>query len=349
MKPSEMDAFVAFSDAIYEPAFRTEDKAELRALLMKQHALSHYFTVIPIVVKQANDILARCVVTIYPDDEVAYMGYFESVENHEAARLLFSFAEQEAKQHEKFVMEGPLNASFWLGYRLKVNAFTGRPYFGELYHHSYYQELWSVNGFEQTETYFSNHYVPVDEQMNQAKYSKRFDQFLQKGYQFKSPTRKTMDIDFLAVAELIQERFQTFPAFKGIELAEFMDLFVALKQILHERYVKLAFDQNDELVGFLISLPDYGNLFKKEKRGVATLLRFIWKKYTTRHYVILYMGVKEGHEGLGSALVYTLMESYRKRKIKAISSYIQAGKVSGSYAFPSVERQNAYAYYRKTL
>lgn len=345
----DRNAFLTFSDQLYTPQFRTEDQVELEQILMEQHPLSHYFQVVPLVVKEGEVILSRAVVTLYPDDPVAYVGYFESKPNQAAAADLFAQAEAVAREAGKTSVEGPLNASFWLGYRLKVDHFDKQPYFTELYQQPYYSAFWEQNGYRNQVTYYSNHYVPVDQTMKKEKYSHRYQQFLAKGYQIKSPTKQTIDEDFLAVAELIQERFRTFPVFKGIKREEFIALFGKLKQILQLRYVKLAYNQVGTLVGFLISVPDYGTLLNKKKLGMRTILRFLWKKYTTRNYVILYMGVKEGHEGLGSALVYALMDEYQEHNIRAISSYIQAGKVSGSYAFPSVKQQSQYRYFRKEL
>lgn len=349
IEETKIQNFLSFPDTLYRPEFRTENKKELAQIIRGEHPLSHYFQAIPFLVEEQGRILARAVLTFYPEDSTAYLGYFESLDNDEAVRLLLDFAEKESLDHAKKKIAGPLNASFWLGYRLKVNHFNRRPYFSELYHLDYYKKLWEGNGFDREATYYSNHYNPVDEQMDRNKYLKRYKQFKGKGYQIVSPARKTLNHDFLAVAELIQDRFQTFPVFKTIQIDEFLQLFSDLKAILNRKYVKIAYSPNGELAGFLISVPDYGTLFNQEKLNLRAIVQFLFKKYTSREYIILYMAVKEGHEGLGSALVYSLMEEYNKRKIKATSSYIHEGKVSGGYAFGSVYEQSEYAYYSKRI
>lgn len=340
-----LEAFVSFSTHLYEPAYQTENQTELRALLTTSHPLSHYFQVIPIWVVEDDHILARAVLSLYPDDDAAYLGYFESENNPEAARLLFEEAVRQSRLHQKKQLEGPMNASFWLGYRLKTNHFNDQPYFSESYQPDYYQQLWEANSFKRTDRYFSNHYAPVDEQMSRHKYAKRYRQFQEKGYMIKSPSRATLDQDFAAVAELIQDRFKSFPVFKQVSPDEFISLFSNLKLILRKRYVKLAYTSAGEMVGFIISVPDYGNLFNRKQMTVKTLLSLVAIKCFSRRYIVMYMAVKEGHEGLGSAMVYALMTEYNKRRIQATSSYIHEGKVSGSYVFGSVERQSEYAYY----
>ena len=77
----DVGAFLDFSDSLYAPAFRTENKRELREVLEGKHPLSHYFRVTPLVVKEADQIVCRAVVTCYPDDTTAYLGYFQSENN----------------------------------------------------------------------------------------------------------------------------------------------------------------------------------------------------------------------------------------------------------------------------
>lgn len=318
-------------------------------LLEGKHPLSHYFKVTPIVVKENDRMIARAVLTCYPEDPAAYLGYFEAENNVEAVKLLMNFAVHLAQMYGKKKIEGPMNASFWLGYRLKINHFEKEPYFSELYHHAYYQKLWEANGFNRSATYFSNHYAPVDERINQEKYVGRYHQFKAKGYSIKSPSKQTLDADFKKVSKMLQERFKTFPVFKGISDEEFMKLYENLKLILVLRYVKLAFDPMGKLAGFLIAVPDYGNQLVKETLSKKEILRLLLTKQITRNYIILYMAVNKHHEGLGSALVYSLIEEFKKRKISSISSYILEGKVSGSYVISSITDQNEYAYYSKNI
>lgn len=347
LNAADVDAFLAFSDSLYAPVFRTENKRELRELLEEKHPLSHYFKVTPLVVKDGNQIVCRAVVTCYPDDPAAYLGYFESENNPEAAALLMAYATHITHKHGKETIEGPMNASFWLGYRLKMNHFEKEPYFSELYHRDYYQTLWEAGGFERRETYYSNFYAPVDKKIKQEKYQKRYQQFTEKGYHIVSPTKQSLDKDFLLVSQMLQDRFRTFPVFKGISGAEFMDLFEKLKLILNLRYVKLAYDPLGNFAGFLIAVPDYGTQLSKETLSKTDMLKVLLTKLMTRKYVILYMAVKEQHEGLGSALVYALIQEFKRCRIQSVSSYIHEGKVSGSYVISSMTDQDAYAYYHK--
>lgn len=346
---TDIQAFLDFPDQLYESEYRTEKKGELCALLEERHILSRYFTFFPLLVREDGRLLARCVLTVYPGDETAYLGFFESRDDQEAVARLFAFAEEVAREHGCLALEGPMNASFWLGYRMKVSHFGEKPYFTELYQHAYYPALWEANGFTKAAAYHSNVYAPVDGAMPDEKYRTRFEQFQEQGYTLRSPSRRSFPEDFRAVAQMIRELFRAFPVYKPIRTSEFLDLFAGMKVILNYRYVKLAFDRNGRAAGFVIAVPDYGELVSKEKLRVRDTFRMLYTKWTTRRYVILYMGVRPGHEGLGSALVYSLMEEFRQKRIQAISSYIQEGKVSGSYVFASVVGQREYRYYRKAL
>ena len=85
------------------------------------------------------------------------MGFFECINNKEAAFLLFDTAKKWLQEHEMKAMEGPINFgendTFW---GLLVEGFTP-PSYGMNYHLSYYHDFFTAYGFKTAYEQLTNH------------------------------------------------------------------------------------------------------------------------------------------------------------------------------------------------
>jgi len=71
---------------------------------------------------------------------------------------MFCVAEKLAHENNLTKLIGPVDASFWIKYRLKVNLFDRLPYVSEPYNKDYYLNLFLGSGFVIEERYISNIY-----------------------------------------------------------------------------------------------------------------------------------------------------------------------------------------------
>ena len=96
-----------------------QDIAQERKLLAGKHVLSHYFTFLPVIaLDEERKTAGRCALTLYEGDPVGYVGFFECIDDPDAAGALLAAAGKLAKKYGRTRLEGPLNASFWIGYRM---------------------------------------------------------------------------------------------------------------------------------------------------------------------------------------------------------------------------------------
>ena len=85
--------FLKFPSKIYTKDTITQDIAMERELLCDAHVLSSYFTTMGFLVLGANKkIQGRCIVTLYPNDPVGYIGLFDCVNDTTVSNLLFGKA-----------------------------------------------------------------------------------------------------------------------------------------------------------------------------------------------------------------------------------------------------------------
>jgi len=341
-QPKYVEDFLRLPKLLYGKKELTQNEAEERQLLLSEHVLSKYFKLTKFLVYQDGEPAARCAVTLYEGDTAAYLGFFECVDDTACSRLLFDTAARFARESGCEKITGPVDASFWLKYRLKTNHFEERPYVSEPYNLDYYLKLFEDYGFTVSETYKSNEYKRQSVLgFRNKKSDKRLKEYARKKYVIVSPKRKDFDRVIREVYALITELYKDFPVFKMIWEEDFARHYAALKYVLDLSMVKMAY-YGGECVGFFIGLPDYGNLLSGRITRAA-MIKILLKRVRSRRYVMLYMGVAKKHRGLGLAMTQTVMHSVNRKAASAIGALIREGKVTGSYGAELVTSTYEYA------
>ncbi len=325
----------------------TQDVSLEKSILNGTHCLSRYFDVTPfIVVSHKNEIFARCIVTVYPNDENAYIGFFESSSDREAYNVLFEKVFDFVKAIGKNTVVGPYNASFWLGYRLKTNHF-GTPYACEPYNLSYYPRIWKEMGFEACDNYISNQYKIIPKGYFSPKYKKRLEEMSKDGYVLRNAAKESFDKDLTSIYYLLTELYSSFPAYKPISLEEFRKLYGSLKYVLDYKMVKLIF-KDGKLAAFAVNIPNYGNTLTRPL-SPKMLFELIRKKHRIQEYVLLYMGADRSHLGLGGSMAEIIKNSLSENGCTSVGALIHEGKVTGGYYKDLIVDKYTYSLYLKRV
>ena len=327
--------FLAFPKTLYDKGKCPQDIKTERQILEGTHVLSPVFCVTPFVAYVKEDdsksIAARALVTYYPDDNMAYVGFFESRNDVQVCQELFAVICEFAKKDGKKTLVGPVDASFWIRYRFKAKSdrVFEDTYSCEPYNKEYYVKLWEQCDFHVSHTYASNFYRQVRPDDISEKLKNRYERMCQKGYVLRTSSFKSFDKDLISIHSLITKTYRRFPMFTDISLTQFQRMFGYLKYVLNYSMVKLLF--KDEIaVGFIICVPNFGF----ESMGQLTLKKLIHILHIKRkpkEYVILYMGVDEKHLGTGSALAEDIKNELCKNGSTSIGALILEGKVTGLY------------------
>lgn len=320
--------FIAFPRRIYSAGELMQSPADELALLNGTHILSRYFTVTPILIYRGSRVVSRAAVTLYPNDSTAYIGFFESENDSEAAALLFKTAGEAAAKNGCTKLVGPVDCSFWIKYRMKTNRF-GSPYTGEPYNKDYYAELWYENGFESVKRYTSNHYRIVENDDGCEKYASRLAEKLGGGYTIKCPDNDTFEKTLREVYSLLIELYSDFPVYKRITEEEFCRLYDHLRHIINYSMVKMAYFECSP-VGFFISVPNFKNRIYGRLSPLKKL-RILSEKRRPRSYVMLYMGVDQNHRGLGKALAEAVREELKTQRVPSVGALIREGNCNKDY------------------
>ena len=312
--------FVKLAEKIYDSNDNMEDPDSMKKILKGEHPLSKYFSLAKFLVYDDEGVVkGRFCITSYEGDDTAYFGFFECVNDDEAAKFLFDSAYSYCSENGFTKMQGPVDASFWIKYRLKINKFE-TPYTGEPYNKDYYLKLFKDNGFE----------VCVGEVYKNPKFEEHYQEFLNAGYEIRSPKEEEFYECIDAVYRLVTELYSDFPIFKDVEQENFREVFMSYKQIMNMSMTKLAYYQG-KAVGFYVSIPDYGNLVYHTGNPI-NIAKILMTKKKPKRYVMLYMGVDQQHRGLGIALVYAIMKELMASGLPSIGALMRDGKLTQTYA-----------------
>ena len=336
---SNIKRFVDLPKKLYSSKDNMESASQMKSLLEGTHPLSKYFDLDAYLILRDDETAGRFAITTYPNDTTGYLGFFECINDKDVSSFLFSEAEKIAKEKKCSVIVGPVDASFWLKYRLKINNFDLQPYTGEPYNKDYYLELFQNSEYEICEHYTSSAFRSVGEDYVNEKFENRYKEFLAQGYKIESPKAEEYEKAVEEVYTLITELYSDFPIYKNVSKEDFCEMFKSYKTIMNMSMTKMAY-YNGKAVGFYISLPDYGNrVYHAGLLDVPGILKT--RKHPDR-YVMLYMGVDQKHRGLGKALVYAIMKELMQSGLPSIGALARDGKVTQNYA--EEEKTSIYEY-----
>lgn len=343
-----IDAFLLLPKLLYKKKYLTQNENEEKQLLTNTHILGKYFTLKKFVAYENDRVCGRFILTFYPNEANVYIGLFECEDNSSVANALFAAAEKCAVKNGRKSIIGPVDASFWIKYRLKTNSFNRRAYVGEPYNKDYYLRLFSENGFAVSENYVSTVYdkFPLLNYRSK-KCSKRYDKFTAKGYRIVSPKLAEWDTVIGEVYRLIIELYSDFPVFRFLTEDDFRELFKSYRYILDFSMVQMAYC-NDEAVGFFIALPDYKNRLYG-KLNLLSLLYVALKKIRSSNYIMLYLGVDRKHRGLGTAMTARMIDGVHRRRATSVGAFIRKGKVTESYVGEHINNKYEYVLLKKDL
>ena len=337
--------FVRLGERLYTKQTRTQMRSEMEELLEARHPLSGHFDLEAMLIYRARRAVARACLIHYPAEDVAYFGFFEAGDE-EAAHHLMDALEAAATRPR---LIGPLNGSFWIGYRMRLPDARPRPFTGEPWNQGWYPGFFEGRGYRIRDRYISQHFGPSLAQLTEPppRLKRRLARAEALGYELRNPRPEEWDQGLTDVAGLIVELYRDFPLYQRIDLATFRQLFAPLRRILDLRFVDFAY-RDGELCAFSIGLPDYGSL-PFRRLTPLTLLRILWRRRHAKHISFLYMGVALAHVGLAQALLCRQVERIIERGASCTAALIHEGRVTAGFGAQFIDETSQYVLFEKQL
>ena len=214
--------------------------------------------------------------TEYP---VGGIGFFDCINNGEAANLLFNAAKGWLQQKGMAAMDGPINfgdRDKWWG--LLVEGNNRPPVYGMAYNPVYYQPLIENYGFK---NYYNQYYfaMGVDDPLP-PKFEERYAKFKAKpGYSARHISIKTLDKHAQDFVTVYNAAWAQHGEAKEITKEQVMKLFNKMKPVMDERLIWFTY-YKEEPIAMWINIPDLNQYFKyfNGKLGWFQKLRLLWMK-----------------------------------------------------------------------
>jgi hypothetical protein len=243
-------------------------------------------------------------------------GYFECIDNQEAANLLFDTAKAWLASKGMEAMDGPVNfGENLVNWGLLVNGFMQQG-FGMPYNKPYYLQLFENYGFKIYFEQYSYH-------LNHRAFPERFWKIAE--WVAKKPNFRFEHVRFDNIEKYIQDFIKIYEQawarhdnHQAVDLEDIRGMMRMAKIIADEEFIWFAY-HNDEPVLLFGMIPDWNQILKKlnGKSNWWSILKFIWYKKirTITRSRILIMGVVPKFQGTGlESAVFWHMDKVMKRK-----------------------------------
>lgn len=213
------------------------------------------------------------------DQPTGGMGFFECIENREAAFLLFDACKTWLKQKGMEAMDGPINfgeKDKWWG--LMVDGFFP-PTYAMNYNPPYYRKLFEDYGFQ---TYYEqyNYLTKLNTRMPE-KYKERAERlWADPSYRVECIDKKRLDKYAADFCTIYNKAWGKHAGFKGMSLEQAKLTMKTIKPIMDEDLLYFAY-HHDAPIGFFIMLPELNQIFRHLNGKLNWLgkIKFLWYKW----------------------------------------------------------------------
>jgi hypothetical protein len=235
------------------------------------------------------------------DQPTGGMGFFDCINNQEAANMLFDACKLWLQERGMEAMDGPVNLGErdkWWG--LLIDGFYP-PNYCMHYNFPYYKEMLENYGFQ---VYFNQYtyYRTVDDPLPPEYHEKAQRILKDERYQFKHLDKKDLKRYTEDFRKVYNKGWAKHEGVKEMSEAQATGIMNTLKPILDERIMWFAYYEQ-EPVGFFIAIPELNKLFRyvNGKMDIWGKLKFIfhrWRGACTTMYGIVF-GIAPEHQSKG--------------------------------------------------
>lgn len=248
------------------------------------------------------------------DKETGFFGFFESVNDVEVAKALFSAAEAWLKGRGKTKILGPESFSIYDECALLVDGFDDDPVLLLAYNPRYYENLILSCGFKKTVdwyAYMGDEAVAIPEVMRKIR-----DRLLRGGeVQIKSLDRKDFKRRALEVKEIFNEAWGENWGHLPFTEKQFKYLFAEMNRIAVPELTYFA-EVGGKTIGFSLTIKDANQALKKANGrlfpfGLLKILRGL-KKVTRLRTIVMGVLKEYRNRGIETAFYINTIETGRK-------------------------------------
>lgn len=236
------------------------------------------------------------------DQPTGGVGFFECIDDQEAANLLFDTGKQWLADREIEAMDGPINfgdRDNWWG--LLIDGFDREPNYQCNYNFPYYQQLFENYGFQmyfKQFTFGRNVFEPLHPRLKEkADYANQDPE-----YSFRHIEKSKLKAYAEDFRTVYNDAWARHPGVAKMSSLQANAIIKKMKPIMDEKIMWFAYHK-DQPVGFYINIPELNQVFKhvNGKLNLIGKLKFLYHKLrkTNKKMIGLVFGISPNHQGKG--------------------------------------------------
>ncbi|MEO9869708.1 hypothetical protein [Ekhidna sp.] len=236
------------------------------------------------------------------DQPTGGVGFFECIDNQEAANILFDTSKKWLEEREIEAMDGPINfgdRDTWWG--LLIDGFDRPPNYQCNYNFPYYKQLFENYGFEVYFKQFTFGRLVMDP-LSDRLYEKAEKAKRDPDYSFKHIEKKNLKKYAEDFRTVYNDAWARHPGVAKMPSVQANAIMKKMKPIMDEKIMWFAYHK-DQPVGFYINIPELNQVFKHVdgKLNLIGKFKFLYHKLmkTNKKMVGLVFGISPAHQGKG--------------------------------------------------
>lgn len=236
------------------------------------------------------------------DQPTGGVGFFDCIDDQEAANLLFDTGKKWLEDKGMEAMDGPINfgdRDTWWG--LLVDGFDRPPNYQCNYHFPYYQKLFETYGFQ---VYFKQFTFgrQVMDPLSDRLYEKAEVAQKNADYTFRHIEKKNLKKYAEDFRTVYNDAWARHPGVAEMSSLQANAIIKKMKPIMDEKIMWFGYHM-DQPVGFYINIPELNQVFKhvNGKLNLIGKLKFLYHKIrkTNKKMIGLVFGISPKHQGKG--------------------------------------------------
>ncbi len=263
----------------------------------------------------------------FQENEIGFFGFFECINNAEAAKQLFECAREFLAKNNIKKMMGPMNPSTNDEVGFLYEGFDSPAKIMMPYTHDYYIELAEKSGLKKIkELYAYEIPVALDGRMERLNKALNIVKKRNPTITLKTFEKKNFKKDLADVREIYNQAWEKNWGFVPWTDEEFEAIAKNLVGLVDEKIIILAYD-GQKPAGMLIAIPDYNEVLKKLNGKLLPfgIFKFLYYKNKIKDLRLMIMGVKKEYRNkgieaymAGEALKNSVLGGYRNCELSWI-------------------------------
>jgi hypothetical protein len=265
------------------------------------------------------------------DVPVGGVGFFDCINDQQAAHMLFDVAKHWLLQKGMQAMDGPINfgeRDRWWG--LVVKGFQSPPYCMN-YNPPFYQTLFETYGFKNFYNQICFGLDPTKE-LSQKILDRHAQVSADSNFSCKTIEKNNLEKYAADFTTVYNKAWAGHGGLKELRKEQVLSMFKKMKPVMDEKIIFFAYYKKEPIAIF-VNLPDLNQWFKhlNGKFGLLHKLKFLWvkKTVTNRKFTGLVFGVVPEFQGKGvdayiineSKLTIQPMKKYQEYEMQWIGEF----------------------------